>query len=450
MHIYLIFLSALNLPWPNQSLATASSSQCLSTRNECECQLVDTHSLITSILDYNLTPSNRVILYQALTTQIHQNEYDSNRPAHFSLKLGCHNQSLTDIPSFKRLGYSRQPTTNYLDLSFNSIHEITSGIFNGLLINSIDLSKNQLRTTNLNSLNGIIKILTVIKLNNNQLTHETLFANLFISKLTRLRVLLVASNILEFILDNSLPVNVRSTIQIVDFKSNRITFISDQAFSDCPSLTYLNLDENLLANNTLKSNKTLHLGFLHHLPSLESLLLSSNNLQHIRGGFRNFARSGQLRLLNLNKNSLRTLTSLFCQKKQPTGLTNLRILHFSSNKINQISSEDLNCLHNLQELHLSDNNIKFINLGSFEGLSNLKELKINKNPLIPYPDMFRGVQRSLKHLFISFGTHFYKRFDKALEVLVLDSGMVNLETLDMSGSVFEVFLIHYFFYTYLR
>ena len=83
-----------------------------------------------------------------------------------------------------------------------------------------------------------------------------------------------------------------------------------------------------------------------------------------------------------------------------------------------------------------------INFGSFEGLASLRELRINNNPLVPYLNIFRGVQSSLRHLSISMETHFNKRFDKALEVLVLVSGMAHLETLDMSGSAFEVILFY--------
>jgi len=283
-----------------------------------------------------------------------------------------------------------------------------------------------------------VNILTVLKLNNNQLTHQTLFANLFISKLTRLRALLVAANRLQFIAETSLPASVRATIQILDLKSNSISFLSDQAFTNCPLLTYLNLDANLLANNN--SSSSLQLGFLQQVPSLETLLLSANNLHTIRGGFKNFARSSQLKLLNLDKNSLRSLTGLFCQQSQP-GLASLQVLHLSSNSIEQISSVDLSCLYSLQQLHLSKNNIKFVSSGSFENLASLRELRVDRNPLVPYPNMFSGVQGSLRHLSISVGTHFDKRFDKAVEVLVLDSGMAHLETLDMSDSSFETLAI---------
>jgi len=433
-------LILLTAPIFSPPVQTTEASQCLSTHSQCACHLIDTHSLIASLLDYNLTPSNTAILRHTLASQPHSNEHDSRRPAHLSLTLTCRNQSLTAVPSFKRLGYSRQATTNYLDLTANSIHEIPAGIFYGLLVSSIDLSNNQLRSTNFNSLNGIVNILTVLKLNNNQLTHQTLFANLFISKLTRLRALLVANNSLQFIAETSLPASVRATIQILDLKSNSISFLSDQAFTNCPLLTYLNLDANLLASNN--SSSSLQLGFLQQVPSLQTLLLAANNLHTIRGGFKNFARSSQLKLLNLDKNSLRSLTGLFCQQSQKQqGLSSLQVLHLSSNIIEQISSLDFSCLYSLHQLHLSNNNIKFVNSGSFESLASLRELRVDKNPLVPYPNMFSGVQGSLRHLSISVGTHFDKRLDKAVEVLVLDSGMAHLETLDMSDSSFETLAI---------
>ena len=168
---------------------------------------------------------------------------------------------------------------------------------------------------------------------------------------------------------------------------------------------------------------------------MNSIHLCANNLKSIKGGIENFRNSIYLKTINLDRNKLSSLYGLFCHNNGQNPLQNMTTLKLAYNQIREISAVDLNCMSNLRELHLQFNKIAFINLNSFAKLKNLKLLYINDNPFLPYPNMLNGLQNSLEHLSINFKKKI--GFEKAIEMILLESRMHKLVTIDLSSSVFK-------------
>lgn len=171
--------------------------------------------------------------------------------------------------------------------------------------------------------------------------------------------------------------------------------------------------------------------------SLNNIQLCTNNLKSIKGGLENFANNINLKTINLDRNKLTSLFGLFCSNFDSTKnpLQKLTTLKLAYNQIKEISGSDLNCMFNLRELHLQFNKIGFINFNSFAKLRNLQVLYINDNQFLPYPNMLNGLQNSLEHLSINFKRKI--QFEKAIEMILLESQMHKLHTLELSSSVFE-------------
>lgn len=220
-----------------------SISQCAAA-NECSCEFKNTDILVSQLLEYNESPANRLILKDIL--QASENSYDLQMPDNVSFLITCADKQLSTVPNFKRLGYSTQPTINCLDMRDNRINRLTEGIFYGLLIKCIDLSFNRVDDTNLNSMNGLKNILRILKMNHNKMTHGTVFTSLFLSQMTHLEALFLASNQLKHIWDNSFSPVLKANLRILDLSNNSIVFISRHAFYGFPSLSFLNLGNNLL------------------------------------------------------------------------------------------------------------------------------------------------------------------------------------------------------------
>ena len=413
----------------------------------CSCKFERTELMIETLLDFNSNPETKAILNHIFSVK---QPYDllnvSNKS--LSFRVDCFNKSLKRIPAFKRLGYSRQPTVDCLDLRNNYIDEINESIFYGLLVRCVDLSGNRIELAHMNSLNGLLNLLTVLKLSHNQLKTANTFYGLFLTKLTKLQVLLLASNQISFVSKDTLKGLFTPILKILDLNNNVISFIADDAFNDFDSLSYLNLCNNKLGNEIamLNSSKNaLTLGFLAGLKQLETLQLCGNSLRHISGSLDNFKHNKQLKMLNLDLNKLKTLNDMFCLNSASNYLDNMNELHVAWNSISEIFSMDLSCLRGLEKLYLQYNNINSIHLAAFKHLNKLKLLQINNNPLMPYPNMFNGLQYSLESLIINFNVAECKskiEFEKAIEIFMLQTQLKQLRTLDLSDSVFETLSIN--------
>jgi hypothetical protein len=448
------------------------NEECVAKDETCTCTSKPKQTLIEELLENdNLTPDNVKILNEIFTDSEYLIEQDdfvdqdevlavSNESFSQTFKsllfmIKCTNHSLRKLPKFKELGYSKQPYINCLDFRFNHIDFVSDSQLYGLLIKCIDLSHNKLFKISRNAFSGLLNLLLVIKLNNNQLHSNNSLPIYFASKLALLQALFMSSNKLDIIYARSFTGVFSPNLKILDLSSNVIRCINDQAFTGLISLKYLNLCNNLIgvkdeySDCSISTNK---LSFLKSLDSLEHLKLCNNEFETITTGRSAFKYSKKLKNLDLSDNKFENLHGLFCSISQPIEssltasndtnyLKDLLILNLARNELGAISINDLNCMDKLEEIYLQDNYISYIDSHSFKNLVNLKILHLNNNPkLIPYPSMFTGLENSLKYLRLNFDQKYKNNYDfeTVVEIILLKNNLYNLEELDLSGSNFEI------------
>jgi hypothetical protein len=469
-------IRSLNLNYKDSMII--KNEECVAKEESCICTSKPKQTLIEELLEKdNKTPDNIKILNEIFTDSEYLIEQDdfidqdeslvSNETLPQTFKsllfmIKCANHSLKKLPKFKEIGYSKQPYINCLDFKFNHIDYISDSQLYGLLVKCIDLSHNKLFKISRNAFSGLLNLLLVIKLNNNQLHSNNSLPIYFASKLALLQALFMSSNKLDIIYARSFTGVFSPNLRILDLSSNVINCINDHAFAGLVSLKYLNLCNNLIgvkyeySDCSLSTNK---LGFLKSLDSLEHLKLCNNKFETIITGRSAFKNSKRLKHLDLSDNKFENLHGLFCPISQPIEMSStlndtsylkeLNILNLARNELGAISINDLNCMESLEEVYLQDNRISYIDLHSFKNLVNLKVLYLNNNPrLIPYPSMFTGLENSLMHLKFNFDQQYKTNYDfeTVVEIILLKNNLFNLEELDLSGSNFEIVhlnLAHY-------
>lgn len=287
-----------------------------------------------------------------------------------------------------------------LDLSNNNLTELTVGTFRGTaMLLHLDVSSNQLERID-GAFDGM-KILSRLDLSGNRL--QAITRNTF-RGLTNLRYLLLADNRIESMdhdafvdldrmmhlvlkgnpirettwfrfnsqllsyLDISecqladVPRGLPVTLRYLQLRRNNITALRRDSFSDCPDLSILVLDENLISS-TEKDTFTL-------LRRLQQLWLNFNRLAHIPNT------PVQLQRLLLESNQVRELTAdMFANQSR------IETLSLAGNAINLVDPKALHRLLDIQNLDLSSNRIRCIDSQTFVENKNLKNLQLSRNPL---------------------------------------------------------------------
>lgn len=165
---------------------TTSEEKCIAN-DPCLCFARNRDTLIDHLIgaDRNVNDSREI--------------YEEIFEKDFSQVVDCSNRSLRNIPKFKLLGYSHQPTVDCLDMSRNDLDLISESLFYGLILRCIDFSHNSVTKISRNTFKGLFNSLSILKLNNNQIKSESAFPAYFISKLSILQILDMSSNRFEFV-----------------------------------------------------------------------------------------------------------------------------------------------------------------------------------------------------------------------------------------------------------
>ncbi|XP_076045314.1 uncharacterized protein LOC143027721 [Oratosquilla oratoria] len=181
------------------------------------------------------------------------------------------------------------------------------------------------------------------------------------------------------------PAGIVGNISKLVLASNRIRNLDNLSFY--PTLRTLHLAKNLLDHVNegtfealadlqelvLSENQLHHLAiwWCRGLRSLRTLHLDANQLSHMDLGC--FTHTPQLTYLNLARNLLRLHDDIF-----PT-LPELTVLFLDHNNLGQVSRVLLSNLPNLDELHLSYNRIVTVHPKAFASLRNLRTLDLEGN-----------------------------------------------------------------------
>ncbi|RLU17391.1 hypothetical protein DMN91_009626 [Ooceraea biroi] len=156
-----------------------------------------------------------------------------------------------------------------------------------------------------------------------------------------------------------------SRLEQLDLRYNRLVTLHGRSFHPLKSL----MDVNLRGNRV----EVLRPEIFHENTRLQRVDMSRNNLAQIPHA--TFVNTRDLRELYASHNTLTELPGSL------HGLTALRVLDLSFNKLNILSPETLSSLSSLLELKLVRNRIRELREGAFDGLPRLSLIDLENNDL---------------------------------------------------------------------
>ncbi|XP_013199689.1 phospholipase A2 inhibitor beta [Amyelois transitella] len=177
---------------------------------------------------------------------------------------------------------------------------------------------------------------------------------------------------------------VRGSHVAISFKSNQIVEIEDDAFSNVPRMVYLDLSNNFITGEVLRSE-------IFHGPykngvydsiALETLNLGFNEIHSLDRYL--FQYTPNLTRLYLNNNPIEILDHVTILALSSAG--NLEVLDLSKTDIDTIPLDAFRGLANLQHIDLSDNRFTTVPESLSLVGSTLKYLTFNKNPIVKLDD----------------------------------------------------------------
>lgn len=181
--------------------------------------------------------------------------------------------------------------------------------------------------------------------------------------LPQLRYLSLAKNRIQTIDDTSLSGLQR--LEILNLRDNRIMAMHEKSLQSLEDIRDLNIQGNrieLFVDDLLSNQER-----------LEILDLSRNNLMEVQpNSFRN---TRSLRSLDISENNLRDLPESIM------GLSDLRELDVSFNRLSGLSPVILSSLRQLEELKASNNKVLALPQGTFRDLPVLQYLDLSSNEL---------------------------------------------------------------------
>jgi len=172
-------------------------------------------------------------------------------------------------------------------------------------------------------------------------------------------------------------------LKVIDFHSNRLSFIEETSFQHQKQLEILDLSHNRLAY--------LHSKTLLALAALKEIHLTGNSLTYLAES--TFLTNPHLELIFLDNNSISFL-ELFTFNR----LKNLKYFSMNNNRLWEVQGNLLAENVQLKALWLSGNQIKRIDINAFESLKNLTVVDLEGNSCIDEAFNNSGMQQMKKHI----------------------------------------------------
>uniref|UniRef100_A0AAV2M781 Ig-like domain-containing protein n=1 Tax=Knipowitschia caucasica TaxID=637954 RepID=A0AAV2M781_KNICA len=286
-----------------------------------------------------------------------------------------------------------------LDLTSNSISELTVASFPSMQLKYLNLSNNRLSVLEPGCFENISSSLLVLKLNRNRLV--TLLSKVF--KLPQLQFLEMKRNKIKII--DSLTFKGMDSLKSLKLQRNGITKLMDGAFFGLNNMEELELEH----NNLTELNK----GWLYGLRMLRVLRVNQNAINIIRPDAWEFCQKlveldlsfndlsrledtafvglGLLESLNLSDNSIGHLG-----ERVFTSLGTVRTLDIRNNEISWAIEDSIGLFDGMKTLNtllLQRNKIKSITKKAFEGLDELEYLDLSRNEIMSiHPEAFSHVK----------------------------------------------------------
>ncbi|XP_008191941.2 insulin-like growth factor-binding protein complex acid labile subunit [Tribolium castaneum] len=344
-------------------------------------------------------------IFEKYPNLVHLDLSDNQVSLNFSKqaeKITTLNASYNKIDELKDEALADLRSLRVVDLSFNRLAQIGTGLKNLKSVEEVYMNNNQLTQIEKNDFEPLQKLrilnlahnflvsiksplfflhLQELYLNNNRL--KSINAQEFV-RLPSLRILKIGNNLFETLSDNHL------FNQLEEFhgENNQIKALNGHILNKLENLKMVNLSNNALKNIEGDTFATSN--------RIKVVDLSSNKLAKIDP--RNFRNMNNVSFLNLYNNSL-TQEVISCDNLQ--NLMQLNVLDLSYNEISEIYTCTFRKLEKLQKLSLLANHLKTIPPSAFQTLHNLQELNLAHNQLTEIPEnSFEGLGE-LRNLNIS-------------------------------------------------
>ena len=191
---------------------------------------------------------------------------------------------------------------------------------------------------------------------------------------------------------------------------NQISSIEKDQFKNLRNLTELWLYKNSLVE--------LEQDVFHGLVNLDKLIMWGNNLSEIQSGL--FEKLALIQVLEISHNSFTSL-----QPGVFKNLLHLKYLGLRHGRLLELKSDVFSGLHTLANLYIDQNNLMSIEDGTFDGLFQLRSLVLSSNQLTSLPtDVFKDLG-NLIELDLSFNN---------IHLVPELSYLTNLKYLDLKGN----------------
>ncbi|XP_057620860.1 leucine-rich repeats and immunoglobulin-like domains protein 1 [Chionomys nivalis] len=326
--------------------------------------------------------------------------------------LDCSGRGLTTLPR------DLPPWTRSLNLSYNKLSEIDSGVFEDLTnLQEVYLNNNEL--TAIPSLGAASAHVVSLFLQHNKI--PSVDGSQLKSYLS-LEVLDLSLNNITEIRSSCFPNGLR--IRELNLASNRISSLESGAFDGLSrSLLTLRLSKNRITQLPVKAFK---------LPRLTQLDLNRNRIRLIEG--LTFQGLDSLEVLKLQRNNISKLTD-----GAFWGLSKMHVLHLEYNSLVEVNGGSLYGLTALHQLRLSDNSISRIQRDGWSFCQKLHELVLSFNNLTRLDEESLAELSSLSILRLSHNaiSHIAEgafKGLKSLRVLDLDHNEISGTIEDTSGA----------------
>jgi insulin-like growth factor-binding protein complex acid labile subunit len=319
---------------------------------------------------------------------------------------------------FNNISYFHgQSLLETLDLSFNEIKYLNSNLTFQYLnsLKYLNLSNNRLNSLNAYRFRFLYNLSDLnLASNNISFLNESSFINL-----VNLKILKMTSNQINSTDFLQLNKNDLYNLEYLELEENNITLINETLFQSFSKLSYLNLNSNPIKSiheNTFKSLKLLKTLRVSNT-KIDSLFLNSNlkelDLSYLNATISNIEQLTNIEWINLANSNLNCSFELFLSNftkyvdfsynqfkwDNDSKMFNilgsaLEVLKLRQTNLQELDQINLKNLSNLRHLDLSFNNLSFTSKDSFEFNLNLEYLDLSSNSLCA----FSIVLNNLKYL----------------------------------------------------